>query len=59
MIVACSIGGMIGGISKACKQINPNIKVFACEPELANDLTQSFEKGEKVALKGTDYLTLF
>ena len=52
VIVACSVGGLLSGIATACKAINPNLKVFACEPQAADDLAQSFEKGERVGLDG-------
>jgi len=52
VIVACSVGGLLSGIATACKQIKPNIKIFACEPQAADDLAQSFEKGERVGLDG-------
>ena len=52
IIVACAFGGLISGIAKACKSIKPNIKIFAAEPERANDIALSFEKGQRVLLKG-------
>ena len=52
VLVACSVGGLLGGISKAFKEISPNIKVFGVEPKLADDLAQSFEKSERVMLSG-------
>lgn len=56
MLVACSVGGLIGGVSKACKEIKPKLKIFGVEPQLADDLAQSFVKGERVTLSGMSRL---
>lgn len=52
VLVACSVGGLLGGMSKAFKEACPNIKVFGVEPKLADDLAQSFDKGERIMLSG-------
>lgn len=51
VIAPCSSGGLLGGVSFACKQIKPSIKAFGCEPEEADDLAQSFQNGQRTELK--------
>jgi len=41
-------GGLLSGTVLAAKYINSNIKVYAAEPEGANDAYQSFKTGELV-----------
>ncbi|XP_066933189.1 serine racemase-like [Clytia hemisphaerica] len=53
ILVACCFGSLISGIAKACKSVKPDIKIFAVEPERANDIAMSFEKGERVELTET------
>ena len=43
---------MLAGIAKACKLVKPNVKIFAAEPERADDLAQSFKTGQQVKLSG-------
>jgi threonine dehydratase len=43
-------GGLISGCATIAKSINPNIRIFGVEPELANDTWQSFRKGERVEI---------
>ena len=43
-------GGLISGTAIIAKSINPNIRIFGVEPEVANDTWQSFRKGERVEL---------
>ena len=43
-------GGLLGGVSAAIKQSNPNVKVIGVEPELANDAYQSLKAGHIVGL---------
>lgn len=50
LVIACSVGGMIAGMAKACKLVKPNVKVFAVEPDRADDLAQSFKTGKQVKL---------
>ncbi|MCF6239803.1 MAG: pyridoxal-phosphate dependent enzyme, partial [Bacteroidales bacterium] len=38
-------GGLISGTAIASKGFNPKIKVFAAEPEMANDAYRSFKSG--------------
>lgn len=50
-IVACTGGGgLLAGCAVAAKGINPHIRVFGAEPELANDWALSMAKGERVAV---------
>lgn len=39
-------GGLISGTAIAAKSINPDIKIIACEPELADDAYRSFQSGK-------------
>ncbi|MHA1270891.1 MAG: threonine ammonia-lyase [Candidatus Helarchaeota archaeon] len=39
-------GGLISGNSIAAKGINPNIQVYGCEPELADDAYRSIKAGK-------------
>jgi len=48
MILPIGGGGLCAGFSAALKQIWPEIKVYAVEPEGANTMTLSFAKGEPV-----------
>ena len=41
-------GGLMSGTAISCKSINPKIKIYGAEPELANDAYQSFKKGELI-----------
>ncbi len=51
-IVACiGGGGMLAGCSIAARGLNPKIRVFGVEPELANDTWLSFGKGERVSIE--------
>jgi threonine dehydratase len=47
-------GGLISGCSIIAKEINPAIRIFGVEPELANDTWQSVEKGERVTIPPPD-----
>jgi len=46
-------GGMISGIAIAAKHIKPSIKVYAAEPETANDCYLSKKNGFRTTLKHT------
>lgn len=45
IVAAVGGGGMISGISLAVKSINPNVKVIAAEPEIADDCYVSKKTG--------------
>lgn len=48
LLVCLGGGGMLSGCSLIAKEINPAIRVFGVEPELANDYWQSLRAGKKV-----------
>jgi threo-3-hydroxy-L-aspartate ammonia-lyase len=50
LVTPCSGGGLFAGTSTAAKSINPKIRCFPVEPELANDTRLSFLKGERVQI---------
>jgi threonine dehydratase len=50
IVTPCSGGGLFAGTSTAAKGVNPRIRCFAVEPELANDTQRSFLKGERVQI---------
>ncbi len=47
-------GGLLSGCATAAKGINPNIRVFAAEPEAANDTFLSMEAGRRVEIATAD-----
>jgi threonine dehydratase len=54
LVVCVGGGGLISGCSTIAKSINPAIRVFGVEPELANDTWLSFAKGERVTIPPSD-----
>ncbi len=48
LLVCLGGGGMLSGCALIAKEINPAIRVFGVEPELANDYWQSLRAGKKV-----------
>jgi threonine dehydratase len=54
LVVCIGGGGLISGCSIIAKEINPAIRIFGVEPELANDTWQSVEKGERVTIPPPD-----
>jgi len=50
LVICIGGGGLLAGCATIAKSINPNIRVFGVEPELANDTWQSFRKGEHVEI---------
>jgi threonine dehydratase len=50
IVTPCSGGGLFAGASTAARGVNPGIRCFAVEPELANDTRKSFLKGERVQI---------
>ncbi len=50
LLVPVSGGGLIAGSATAAKHLRPGITVYGVEPETADDVAQSLEKGERVAI---------
>ena len=54
LVVCIGGGGLISGCSVIAKEINPAVRIFGVEPELANDTWLSIEKGERVTIPPPD-----
>lgn len=50
LAVCISGGGLLSGCSTIAKSINPAIRIFGVEPELANDTALSFAAGKRVII---------
>jgi len=50
LVICIGGGGLLAGCATIAKSINPNIRIFGVEPELANDTWQSVRKGEHVEI---------
>jgi threonine dehydratase len=50
LVVPVSGGGLIAGSATAAKHLRPGITVYGVEPETADDVAQSLEKGERVTI---------
>jgi threonine dehydratase len=48
LVVCLGGGGMLSGCALIAREINPNIKIYGVEPELANDYALSLKAGHKV-----------
>lgn len=48
VLVPVSGGGLVSGVAVALKSHRPDVRVVAVEPELAGDLAESWERGERV-----------
>lgn len=53
LLVCLGGGGMLSGCALIAKEINPAIRVFGVEPELANDYWQSLRAGKKVRVNAS------
>lgn len=53
ILVPVGGGGLLSGILTAVKESNPKVKVYAIEPELANDTYLSWQKKERVSIPAT------
>ena len=51
VVTPCSGGGLFAGASTAARGLNPEVRCFAVEPELADDTRRSFLKGERVKIE--------
>lgn len=52
VMVAVGGGGLLAGTCLATKAFNPNIQVYAAEPELVSDAKESFEAGRIIPSTG-------
>jgi threonine dehydratase len=50
LVVCISGGGLLAGCATIAKSINPGIRVFGVEPELANDTALSMAAGQRVSI---------
>jgi threonine dehydratase len=50
LLVPVSGAGLIAGSATAARHLRPNITVFGVEPETANDVALSLQKGERVSI---------
>ncbi len=50
LIICVGGGGLSSGCSTIAKDLNPAIRCFGVEPELGNDVWQSFRKNERVTI---------
>ncbi len=50
VIVAVGGGGLSGGVACAVKQMDPNTRVYAVEPEGADSLSRSFKAGSPMSI---------
>ncbi len=48
ILVPTGGGGLLAGIALAVKSLNKDIKVYGVEPELAADVTESYQKGRRI-----------
>src|SRR5579871_2530546 len=51
VVVAAGGGGLSGGVACAVKQMSPNTRVYAVEPEGADSLSRSFRAGSPQAIE--------
>ena len=54
LVVCIGGGGLISGSSIAAKALNPSIRIFGVEPELANDTYLSLRAGERIGIAPPD-----
>jgi threonine dehydratase len=50
LVICCGGGGLASGCSTIAKSISPGIRCFGVEPELGNDVWQSFREGKRVTI---------
>jgi threonine dehydratase len=50
LVVCVGGGGLLAGCATIAKSINPGIRIFGVEPEVANDTALSIAAGERVAI---------
>jgi threonine dehydratase len=51
-VILCPVGGggLLCGTAVAAKALNPKIRILGVEPELGDDVTQSFRAGRRIAI---------
>ena len=54
LVICVGGGGLISGCATIAKSIDPTIRIFGVEPELANDTWRSIQKGERVTIPPPD-----
>jgi threonine dehydratase len=54
LVVCVGGGGLVSGCATIAKSLNPAIRIFGVEPELANDTWLSLQKGERVTIPAPD-----
>lgn len=54
LVVCVGGGGLMAGCATIAKSINPSIRIFAAEPERANDTWLSMKAGERVEIPSSD-----
>jgi len=50
LVVCISGGGLLAGCAIAAKAVNPQIRIFGVEPEIANDTFLSFRAGKRIEI---------
>lgn len=50
IVVPIGGGGLLGGSAVAAKSMQPGVRMFGVEPEVANDAWQSLQRGERVVI---------
>lgn len=50
LVVPIGGGGLVGGCAVAAKGVRPQLRVFGVEPEGADDVRQSLQRGERVSI---------
>jgi threonine dehydratase len=54
IVVCIGGGGLIAGCATAAKGLNPSVRIFGVEPEVANDTWLSMRAGERVEIPPPD-----
>lgn len=54
LIVCIGGGGLLAGCATIAKSLNPAVRIFGVEPELADDTFQSLARGERVTIPPPD-----
>jgi threonine dehydratase len=54
LVICAGGGGLLAGSATIAKAVNPRIRIFGVEPELANDMALSMSAGERVTNPPSD-----